>query len=90
MFLGNDPNVCNNKQHWNNDKYRCECKESINKGRCDDRFIWNPGTCKCECNKSFDVGKYLDYATFKCKNSLIDKIVEKCDRDIDRNKMIYN
>ena len=34
-----DASVCNNKQRWNNDKYRCECKELIGKGRCDDGFI---------------------------------------------------
>ena len=34
-----DPSVCNNKQLWNNDKCRCECKESIDKGRCDKGFI---------------------------------------------------
>ena len=30
-----DANVCDNKQRWNNDKYRelnCECKELIDKG----------------------------------------------------------
>ena len=31
--------VCNNKQHWNDDKYRCECKELIDKGVCDKGFI---------------------------------------------------
>ena len=30
-----DANVCNNKQRWNNDKCRCECKELIDKGMCD-------------------------------------------------------
>ena len=30
-----DAIVCNNKQCWNNDKCRCECKELINKGLCD-------------------------------------------------------
>ena len=25
-----DASVCNNKQHWNYDKCRCECKELIN------------------------------------------------------------
>ena len=30
-----DTSVCNNKQRWNNDKCRCECKELIDKGRCD-------------------------------------------------------
>ena len=26
-----DASACNNKQHWNNDKCRCECKELIDK-----------------------------------------------------------
>ena len=26
----------------------------------------------------------------KCRNRLTDKIVEKCDEDIDGNKMVYN
>ena len=29
-----DASVCNNKQRWNDDKCRCECKESIDKGVC--------------------------------------------------------
>ena len=32
--------VCNYKQRWNKNKYRCECKELIDKGsRCDKGFI---------------------------------------------------
>ena len=27
-----EANICNNKQCWNNDKGRCECKELIDKG----------------------------------------------------------
>ena len=27
-----DVHVCNNKHRWNNDKYRCECKELSDKG----------------------------------------------------------
>ena len=27
-----DDSVCSNKQRWNNDKFRCECKELIDKG----------------------------------------------------------
>ena len=34
-----DVSVCNNKQHWNNDKLRYECKELAEKGRCDDGFF---------------------------------------------------
>ena len=46
-------------------KCRCECKELIDKGRCDNRFIWNPSICKCECNKSCDVREDLDYENCK-------------------------
>ena len=34
-----DANVCNNKQRWNNDKCRSECKELIDKRRCDKGFV---------------------------------------------------
>ena len=34
-----DPSVCNNKQRWNEDTCRCECKELIDKGICDKGFI---------------------------------------------------
>ena len=40
--------VFNNKQRWNNEKCRCECKELIDKGICAKRFILNPSNCKCE------------------------------------------
>ena len=30
-----DASVCNNKQRWNDDKCRCECKKLIDKGVCD-------------------------------------------------------
>ena len=30
-----DASICNNKQRWNADKCRCECKELIDKGTCD-------------------------------------------------------
>ena len=30
-----DASVCNNKQHWNDDTCRYECKESVDKGVCD-------------------------------------------------------
>ena len=55
-----DVSICNNKQRWNNDKCRWECKELIDKGVCDNGYIWNPSNCKCECDKSCDVGEYLD------------------------------
>ena len=34
-----DGSVCNNKQRWNDDKCRCECKELTDKDVCDKGFI---------------------------------------------------
>ena len=53
--------VCNNKQRWNNDKCRCECKGLI--------YV-------IVCDKSCDVGEYLDYENCKCRKKLVDKLVE--------------
>ena len=85
-----DASVCNDKQQWNSDKYRCKYKKLIDKGRWDDGFIWNPCLYECECDKSCDAGECLDYANCKCRKRLIDKLVEKRDEDIDGNKIIYN
>ena len=68
---------CNDKQRLNSDKCRCECKDLIDKGRCDDGFIWDPSICECDCDKSCDADKYLEYVNCKCRKSLTDKIVEK-------------
>ena len=62
-----DASICNNKQRWNDDKCRCECKELIDKGTCDKEFIWNPNNCECECGKSCDIGDYLDYKNCRCR-----------------------
>ena len=79
----------------NEDKYRCECRQLIDKGMCDKGFNWNPINCEWECNKSCDVREYLDYNYFKCRERLVDKLVEECNENIDEeelhpNKMIYN
>ena len=60
-------NICNNKQWWNKDKYRCECKELIDQEACNRGFIWNPSNCECYCDKACDVGEYLDYENCKCR-----------------------
>ena len=49
-----DASVCNNKQRWNDNKCKRECKELINKGVCDKGSIWNPSTWECQCDKSCD------------------------------------
>ena len=79
-----DASVCNNKQRWNEGKYRCECKELINKG------TWNSSNCECECDKSCDVGESLDCKICKCRKRITDKLVEECSENIDGNEMLYN
>ena len=71
--------VCNNKRRWNGDNLRFECKELNDKEICDKGFIWNP-----------DIGEYLDYRNCKCRNKLIDKLIEECSENIDENEMIHN
>ena len=34
-----DASVCHGRQRWKSDKYRCECKELIDNGRCSDGFV---------------------------------------------------
>ena len=79
--------VCNNKQRWNDDKCRCECKELIDKGVCNKGHTWNPSNCECECDKSCDVGEYLDFENCKCRKRLVDKLTEECTEDIDEAKL---
>ena len=79
--------ICNNKQHWNDDKCRCECKKLIDRGLCDKGYAWNPSNCDCECDKSCNVGEYLDYENCRCRKRLVDKLVEKCDENIDQEKL---
>ena len=50
-----DAIFCNTKQRWNEDKYRCGCKELIDKGLFDKGFIWNPSNCEYESDKSCDI-----------------------------------
>ena len=82
-----DASVCNNKQGWNNEKCRCECKELIYKRMCDKRFIWNPSNCEHERDKSCDVGKYIDYENCKCIKGYVDKLVEKCTENLEEAKL---
>ena len=83
-----DASVSNDKQHWNNHKCRCECKELIDTGRSYDGFIWNSSICECECDKSCDIGECLE--NFKCRKRLIDKLLEECSKDINGNEIIHN
>ena len=85
-----DASVCNNKQRWNDDKCRCECKEPIDKGVCNKGYIWNGSNCECECDKSCDVGEYLDYENCKCRKKLVDESVGECTENIEEvNIFVY-
>ena len=80
--------ICNNKQRWNKDKCRYECKELIDKGVCDKGFISNPSNCKFECDKSCNISQYLDYSNCKCKKKLIGPLIEKCTENDNKTKII--
>ena len=85
-----DSSVCNNKRRLNDDKYRSECKELIDKGISDNRFMCDPSYWECECNKSCNTGKYLHYKNCKRRNKLVDKLVEKCSENINGNQETNN
>ena len=80
--------ICNNKQRWNEEKCRCECKELIDKGVCDKGYIFNPSNSECECDKSCNVGQYLDYSHCKCQKKLIDPLIEECTENDDETKLV--
>ena len=77
----------NNKQRWDKDKCRCECKELIDESICGKGFIWNPSNCECEFDKSCNVGEYLGYWNCKCIKRSIDKLVEECSENIDEYEL---
>ena len=79
-----DASVCNNKQRWNDDKCWCECKELIDKDVCDKGYAWDLSNCECECDKSCED---LDYENCQCRKMLVDKLVEKCNENIDETKL---
>ena len=80
-------NICNNKQRWNKDKWRCEYKELIDKGVCDKGFIWNPNICECECDRACDVGEYLDYENCKSRKKLVAPLIEKRTETVEEEKL---
>ena len=62
-----DASVCNNKQRWNNDQCRCECKELIDKcrKRLVDKLIE-------ECNENIEEEiKILDKSKDKCSSCIL-------------------
>ena len=50
-------------------------------------FIWNPCNCDCECDKACNVGEYLDYENCKCRQKLVDKLVDECTETVEEVKL---
>ena len=82
-----DAIVSNNRQRWNKNKCRCECKELIDNGICDQGFIWNPSNCECEYLDTCNISEYLDYEHCKCRKKLVDKLIDECTETIEEVKL---
>ena len=54
---------------------------------CDKGLIWNPSNWESECDKACDVGEYLDYENYKCKNKIVDKLVEEYTETVEKVKV---
>ena len=76
--------ICNDRQEWNENKCRCECKEElIDKITCAREYMWNPSTCSCECNRYCEAGQYLDYKNCLCRKRIINDLIEQCTSIVD-------
>ena len=62
--------ACNNKQIWNKDTCKCECKKINTEEVCDSGFIWNPSVCSGECNKYCYIYEYLDHKNCICRRKM--------------------
>ena len=82
-----DGSVCNNKQCWNDDKCRCECKELIDKDARNKAFCLNPSNCEFECDKTYDISEYLVYENCKCRKNLVGILVEECTENVEVEKL---
>ena len=69
----------------------CKCKWRLDASFCSNKQRWNddkyPSNCECECDKSCNVGEYLDCEICKCRNRLVDKLVEECSKNFDEAKL---
>ena len=76
--------ICNDRQEWNKNKCRCECKEDlVSKLVCDKRYMWNPSTCSCEYNRYCKTGQYLDDKNCVCRKKIIDDLIGQCTSIVD-------
>ena len=72
--------ICNDRQEWNENKYRWECKEDlVSKLVCAKGYMWNPSKCDRYC----ETGQYLDYKNCVCRKKIIDDLIEQCTSIVD-------
>ena len=76
--------ICNDRQEWNENKCRCECKKDlVSKLVCDKGYMWNSSTCSCECDRYCETGQYLDYKNCVFRKNIIDDMIEQCTSIVD-------
>ena len=81
--------VCNSKQIFNSDTYRCDCNENFSDIiSCDKGYMWNSSPCECQSDIWCKPGQYLDHKNCVCKNKLIGRVTAECTSVI--NKTMIN
>ena len=79
---GLNEGVCNSKQKWNHNKYRCECKELDDWSSCKKGYMWNHSKCDCELMQRQKIDEYLDTKNCSCEKRLIGKVVLACEDEV--------
>ena len=69
-----DASICNNKQRWNDDKCRCECKELFG----------------ILVIVSVNAINHVILEKKECRKKIIDKLTKECSKNVNENEMLYN
>ena len=75
-------NICNSKQKWNHDEYRCDWKESDICSSFKNDCLWYPSRCDYRCSKICKIDEYLDIKNCSCEKPLLGKLVLTCEDEI--------
>ena len=51
-------------------------------------YAINPNNSECECDKSCSIGEYINYKNCKCRNKLIDPLVEECTENTNETSLV--
>ena len=69
-----DASICNNKQRWNDDKCRYECKELFG----------------ILVIVSVNAINHVILEKKECRKKIIDKLTKECSKNVNENEMLYN